>query len=326
VKGPEAEQRLRERIIDRTSEVLGEPPDQVVLAPPHTVLKTSSGKIRRAACRELYAGGRVSARRYPVWWQLAGLLGGSVLPWCRKLLAVGAHLIYGLYVWLLCGLLGPPTWLLTAIAPGPSFAWRVNRWAARQLLRLAGVELTVLGSEKLPAGPCVLVANHASYVDGLILFAAMPRPFRFVVKREFLNQPLARAYLRGLGAWFVERFDADRSVREPERMAAALRMGDSPAFFPEGTFGRATGLAPFRLGAFVAAVSARAPVLPVALRGTRTLLRDGQWLPRRGPVLVTVGPPVGPASETEDPFAAAVSLRDSARARILAGCGEPDAA
>ena len=72
---------LRARIVEATVAVLGEPPDEVVLAPPHTVLKTSSGKIRRAACRELYETGRVGAREHAAWWQVIRLISGSC---CRK--------------------------------------------------------------------------------------------------------------------------------------------------------------------------------------------------------------------------------------------------
>jgi len=73
-------------------------------------------------------------------------------------------------------------------------------------------------------------------------------------------------------------------------------------------------------------VAAQVAVLPVAICGTRALLREGQWLPRRGPIAVTIGSPVfPPSSPVPDAFAAAVALRDAARAHILAHCGEPDA-
>jgi len=316
---------LRARIVEVTVAVLGEPPDEVVLAPPHTVLKTSSGKIRRAACRELYEAGRVGARGHAAWWQVIRLVSGSLLPQAQRAATAGVHLLYGLYGWLLFALLAPPTWVLTALAPHPAAAWRVNRVAARIILSLAGIPLTVRGIEHLPRAPGVLVANHASYLDGIALFAALPTHFSFVAKREFLDQPVARIYLRGLGAQFVERFDARQSVEDASRMANVVIAGTSMAFFPEGTFRRMPGLGSFRLGAFAAAVAAQVAVLPVAIRGTRALLREGQWLPRRGPIAVTIGSPVFPPAPAPDAFAAAVALRDAARAHILAYCGEPEA-
>ncbi len=314
---------LRTRIAEVTVAVLGEPPDEVILAPPHTVLKTSSGKIRRAACRALYEAGQVGARGHAAWWQVIRLVAGSLLPQARRVATAAVHILYGLYGWLLFVLLAPPTWLLTALAPRPSAAWRVNRLAARFILRLAGVALTVRGIEHLPRAPCVVVANHASYLDGIALFAALPEHVSFVAKREFLDHLVARIYLRGLGAQFVERFDSRQSVEDASRMTSVVSAGNSLAFFPEGTFRRMPGVGAFRLGAFTAAVAAKVAVLPVAIRGTRALLREGQWLARRGPIAVTIGRPAfAPAT---DAFTAAVALRDTALAHILENCGEPSA-
>ena len=171
----------------------------------------------------------------------------------------------------------------------------------------------------------MLVANHASYLDGLVLIASLPVPFAFVAKRSLLDHAITRIYLRKLGAQFVERFDARQSVEDASRMAALAVGGASMAFFPEGTFGRMAGLGDFRLGAFAAAAAAKVAVLPVALAGTRAVLREGEWLARRGAIAVTIGDPVRPAVPPRDAFAEAVALRDAARAHILAHCGEPDA-
>ncbi len=316
---------LQARIVETCIAVLGEPPDAVVLAPVHAVLKTSSGKLRRAACRELHESGRVAKGGRATWWQVLRLVAGSLLPEARRLLMAGTHVLYGVYVGLLLAVVVPLAWVLTALSASPAMAWRVNRLAARTILGLAGMRLAVHGREHLPEGPCVLVANHASYFDGLALLAALPRPFAFVAKRSFLDHPVTRIYLQKLGTQFVERFDARQSVEDAARIAGVAAAGTSMAFFPEGTFRRASGLAAFRLGAFVAAVKAGAAVLPVAIRGTREALRDGQWLARRGAITVTIGSPVTADAQAPQAFAAAVALRDAARAHILAHCGEPDA-
>ena len=217
-----------------------------------------------------------------------------------------------------------PVWLLTALAPRPAIAWQVNRMAARLLLRLAGITLTVRGLEHLPRTACVLVANHASYLDGLALLASLPVHFSLVAKRELLDPAVARIYLRRLGAQFVERFDVRRSVGDARRLADVVKAGTSLALFPEGTFKRAPGLRAFRLGAFAAAVAAQVAVLPLAIHGTRALLPEGRWLVRRGTITVTLGSAVLPPAAAPDQFSAAVALRDAARAHILAHCGEAD--
>jgi 1-acyl-sn-glycerol-3-phosphate acyltransferase len=92
-------------------------------------------------------------------------------------------------------------------------------------------------------------------------------------------------------------------------------------FFPEGTFTRRSGLSEFFLGAFKVASDAGLTVFPGAIRGTRTMLRSDQWLPRRSPVSIDIAEPIRPAGND---FAAVLRLRDAAREAILSRCGEPD--
>jgi 1-acyl-sn-glycerol-3-phosphate acyltransferase len=172
------------------------------------------------------------------------------------------------------------------------------------VLRLGGVPLTVQHLQRLPAGPCVLVCNHASYTDGAILVAALPRALSFVAKVELGRRRIAGAYLRSLGSLFVERFDVARSVEDATRVAEHVRRGHSLAVFPEGTIVARPGLMPFHLGAFVAAARAGVPVAPVALEGSRTLLGEGHWWPRRTPLRVQIGEPLAvPGAATRPPAA-----------------------
>jgi 1-acyl-sn-glycerol-3-phosphate acyltransferase len=182
------------------------------------------------------------------------------------------------------------------------------------VLALAGCRLQVEGVERLPAaGAVVFAANHASYLDTVALFAAIPRDFRFVGKRELRGWPLGGAVIRRVGHLTVERADPSRSVADAERVSAALRGGTSLVFFPEGTFLEGPRLLPFRLGAFKSAVEAGCPVVPVAIRGTRAILPAGAWLPRRAPITVTLGVPVAPR---QSDWREIVRLRDAVRAAI----------
>jgi 1-acyl-sn-glycerol-3-phosphate acyltransferase len=316
---------LREAITRASVDILGEPPDDVALAPPHTVLKTSSGKIRRAASRDLYESGLVGSRLRTASWQVFHLAWGSMAPQARRWLAVLSDFAFGIYTWIAFACVAPVTLLLTAATTRPDLASKVNRTAARLLLKLAGIPCVVQGIENLPRGaPCVLVANHASYMDGIAVFAALPTRFSFVAKRELLDNTILRIYLKRLGVQFVERFAFQQSVEDAGRLADSLTEGKSLFFFPEGTFMRSPGLQPFHLGAFMAAAAARAPVVPVTLRGMRSILPDGRWLPRRRPIIVTIGNPIEPSEHTSDRFSAAIRMRDAARAEILRHCGEPD--
>ena len=315
---------LRESIGRASVEMLGEPPDDIVLAPPHTVLKTSSGKIRRSASRELYEGGHVGAASRAVWWQIARLTFSGLVAELRDWINVARGLVYGIYVALAFVLVGPATWLVTAFTRDERSAWRIGHRAARLFFRLIRIPLVVRGLENIPRGsPNVLVANHASFLDGLVIAAAIPEPYAFVAKRELRDHFVTRIFLERLGTRFVERFAAQQSVEDARRLANEAVCGKPLAFFPEGTFTRVAGLLPFRLGAFTAALQARVPVVPVAIRGSRAILREGQWIPRRGALVVTIGAPIAPPDEGES-FNAAVSLSEAARAHILAHCAEPD--
>jgi 1-acyl-sn-glycerol-3-phosphate acyltransferase len=319
---PETRQALRGRITAVATDLIGEPPDDVVLAPPHTVLKTSSGKIRRADSRRLYEAGRIGARAPGVRLQVTRLVLTAVLPELRRVLRRNLERLHAAWVWTLFVLVGAPTWLGVAVAPGLQRRWRIARTGNRALLRLSGTPLAVEGLEHLPAsGAFVAVANHSSYLDGYVLTAALPEPVRFVAKAELAGSFAVRTLLTRLGAQYVERFDLQRGIQDARRLAGIAREGKAVLFFPEGTFRRMPGLQPFHMGAFVAAAEAGVPVVPIAIRGTRSMLREGSWFPRRGRLRVTVCPPVVP----EGPgWPDAVALRDGARKALLGRVGEPD--
>jgi 1-acyl-sn-glycerol-3-phosphate acyltransferase len=318
---PEVLENLRRRIQEISIDLLAMPVDEVVLAPPRTVLKTSSGKIRRSAVRDLYEGGTLGRGSQALWWQVARLALSSALPQVRRWLKRIGESLYAGYAWTVFTILAPCVWLAMVLSPRSAWCWAVARGAGRLLGWLTGTSLSVQGLDNLPAGPCVLVANHASYLDAYVLAAAIPRNFSYVAKRELAANFLIRFVLERMDTLFVERFDLQRSAEEGKRVAQAVGAGRSLAFFPEGTFDRMPGLLPFHMGAFVAAAQAGVPVVPVAIRGTRSILRAYSWFPRRGAVRVTVGTPLFP--EGRD-WAAALKLRDQARQAILRYSGEPD--
>jgi 1-acyl-sn-glycerol-3-phosphate acyltransferase len=332
---------LRAAVQEAAVALLGEPADEVVLAPSHSVPKTSSGKVRRAASRELYLSGRLGRGRGAIAWQLAHLaLSGARVQLGSAARAAWAPL-YSACVWSIFGLIGVPLWLAVAVLPGQRRRRRLTRAAARLMFRCAGLPLRVSGLEQLAAaglgggarsgrgtGPgqdvgCLVAVNHASYLDAIALSAMLPADFAYVAKRELDDSFLSRVMMRRLGTLLVERFDVVQSAGEVPRAAAALAAGESLVIFPEGTFRRAVGLRSFRLGAFLAAAQAGAPIVPAALRGTRHVLRDDAVIFRRGPVELDLLPPLTPDGND---WPAALRLRDRVRAAMLERYGEPDLA
>jgi 1-acyl-sn-glycerol-3-phosphate acyltransferase len=302
-------------------DLIGLPVDEVVLAPPRTVLKTSSGKIRRAACREAYERGELGATARAPWLQLTRLAYRAVVMRAtqatRHLIDVG----WGLRALTVSACLAPWLWLTVVLAPQLAWRRRAGVAFARLALRLCGVSLRIQGSAQTPPGAKVFVANHASYLDGLFLMTALPHDVAFVAKQEFLGSPLLGPLLRRLGCVFIERHDMHGATTGERELQARLRAGESLVVFAEGTFRRDPGILPFHMGAFSAAAAAHAVVVPVAIRGTRTMLPDGATLPRPTSIDVILGDPLSP---DEVGWHAAVRLRSRARQHILSLVHEPD--
>jgi 1-acyl-sn-glycerol-3-phosphate acyltransferase len=312
---------LRHQAGQVAQEVLDTPLDDIVLVPPHGILKTTSGKIRRAATRDLYQSGLLGRPPPAPWRQIVDTLLASLGPQLRKISTRLRDFGYSFYAWSLLVPLYALVWLATVLIRQPGWNWRLTGRVARVYLRLIGVRVVVQGLANLPSEPCVAVANHASYLDGLVVMAALQRPFAFVAKRELAAQHLAGPYLRAIGTEFVERFEALRGVQDVQHLSALAKEGRSLFLFPEGTFSYGAGLRPFHLGAFLIAAAAESPVVPIAIRGTRTIFRGGSWLLHRGSVVLVIGEPVSPTGEG---WEAALGLQRTAREAILRHCGEPD--
>ena len=304
-----------------TTDIAGTPPDEVVLAPPSTVPKTSSGKIRRSAAKELYASGHIGPTRRPLWWQLMRLALSGVGPQMGRLGRLAREVLYAVWWWFVLAsavLLGS---LAILVLPRLAWRWSALRWVCRGTLAAMGVSVSSIGIERIPGRSAMLVFNHSSYADALVLAAVLPGEPAIVAKKELSGQLIAGSLLRRLGVPFVERYDVSGSLADAEALTTLARQGRVLVFFPEGTFTRRPGLSGFYLGAFKIAAEANLPVLPSTIRGTRSLLRSDQWFPRRVTVIVEIGEPVMPSGTD---FASMLQLRDEVRKSVLSRCGEPD--
>jgi 1-acyl-sn-glycerol-3-phosphate acyltransferase len=201
----------------------------------------------------------------------------------------------------------------------------VGCYCARAWLFVAGVRIDYVGSELLPTAPAIIVANHSSYIDGVLLKAVLPARFAFVIKKEMVRVPLAGLLLRRLGAEFVDRFNRHTGAMDARRLMRAASGGGSLVFFPEGTFTGRPGLSRFHGGAFTIAARARVAVVPLAIRGARQVLRGDSIWPRPGRVEIEILPSI-PPPDLQEAAAVANYQRDHSRAKILLALGEPDLA
>jgi 1-acyl-sn-glycerol-3-phosphate acyltransferase len=312
---------LQARAQEVTTDIAGTPPDEVVLAPPGTVPKTSSGKIRRSAAKDLYASGHIGPTRRSLGWQLLRLTLSSVGPQIRRSARLARDMLYAAWWWTILAIAFLSGSLAVLVLPRLTWRWSAIRWIGRATLAAMGIPVSVLGIERIESQRAMLAFNHSSYMDALVLAAVLPGEPAIVAKKELSEQFLTGSLLRRLDIPFVARFDVSGSLADAQALIALAREGRVLVFFPEGTFTRRAGLSGFYLGAFKVAAEANLLVLPGIIRGTRSLLRSDQWFPRRTPVTVEIGEPVIPSGTD---FSSVLQLRDEVRKRILSRCGEPD--
>ncbi len=323
-------QTLKNQISEISSDLIGLPPDEVILAPPHTVLKTSSGKVRRSSCRELYELNQLGQTSRSFWLQVARSALQSALPMTQRLLRGFVNGVYAVYVWALFLILTGVTWLAVMLLPTLKWRWRAAHGLARLLFFASGIKIVVNGLENLPpeSQVSVYVANHSSYLDSFAVVASIPQNFSFIAKHELSQKFFTSVALKRVGTKFVERFDKLRGAHDAHDIASTEHLTQSLFFYPEGTFTRVTGLQNFHMGAFVTAATTGMQVVPIAIRGTRSMLRPGTWVPRRGRITFTIGKAITSDVEVEagsgDSWAAAVNLREAAHQHIQAHCGEVD--
>jgi 1-acyl-sn-glycerol-3-phosphate acyltransferase len=243
-------------------------------------------------------------------------------------ISVPLRFIYGVYAALL--FLAVVVFALIGVILLPTLRLRrgTARIAARTFFAGAGMPVRLTGLGNIPEGQCVVVANHASYLDGVVMTAALPPRFGFVIKREMNDVPGAGLLLRRIGSEFVERFNRHKGATDARRVLRTAASGHSLVFFPEGTFTPEVGLGKFHTGAFAIAARAACPVVPTVILGTRRNMPATRILPRPGAIEVRFEAPItasaaGAAGEHED---AVIALRDRSRAVILAELGEPDLA
>ena len=312
---------LEERIRGAALDILDLPPDVVVLAPPRAIPKTSSGKIRRSAAKALFEANALNREPQGLWLQIAQLELAGLVNRARWFSRSTMAVLYAVYWWLILAKIALFVWPAVMIVPLRSWRHAIVARATRLWFFLTGIGLDVIGRPPGANDHVVIIANHASYLDGAVLGAAIPGELTFIAKQEFADQFFAGGFLRRLGTLFVHRVDTTAGIKGAEIIVAAAKAGNRLTVFPEGTLLRRPGVLEFRLGAFAAAAEAGIAVVPVSIHGTRTVLRGEQWFPRRGNIVVEIGRPINPRGKG---FEAAVHMRDEARAWILKHCGEAD--
>ncbi len=178
--------------------------------------------------------------------------------------------------------------------PRETVLFRLTYRVVRLFLRLY-FRFTVTGASHIPPGAALIMANHPSAIDPLILAAALPRRGRFIAAAEFLDMPVVGWAMRAYGVIPVRRGQVDLSVIKDA--ARALEAGALVVIFPEGRVSPMGGAV--KAGAGVLAARAGVPTVPAALLGTARALPLGRYIPRPVRVRVVFGPPLLPPSSPD---------------------------
>lgn len=199
---------------------------------------------------------------------------------------------------------------------GSVFDVALRSWA-RLLIRVAGVEVVEHGTENHGGAQRIFVANHVSWCDIPTLATIMTR-FKFVVKSELQRIPIFGAAIRAIGSVYVDRDNRSSSVESLRMAAEKIQQGASVVIFAEGTRGTQYALRPFKKGAFVLAINAQVPVVPIVMHGAIAILPRGGFRAKAGRVNVHFLEPVPTEGLTyEDRNTLAVTVRDRMAALLL---------
>lgn len=229
--------------------------------------------------------------------------------------------LYSLYVLFLAFLFLVPACIAVFVLPVVRWRWTAGHLALRMMMFCSHIELTVVGSNFIDAEPAaVIAANHASFIDGLVLTASFSTPVAFVIAEEFEHRPFIGGVLRGINAQFVRRGNPLQAAIDARRVIAWIVKGNRVVFFPEGTLDPRIGVRPFYLGAFVAAARTGAPVLPVGIAGTRSILEPGELCLHPGRIVVNVGAPISPTGHEKSQV---TQLCERTYKEVVRLCGEP---
>jgi 1-acyl-sn-glycerol-3-phosphate acyltransferase len=198
----------------------------------------------------------------------------------------------------------------------PRSARRMTAIWARLVLRSLGVDVTVCGAERCPAGAAVYAANHTSALDIPILFAFLPVDFRIIHKRSLYLVPVLGQYLYVSGHIGIHRGSAFRARKGLEVAAARVRGGTSVVVFPEGTRSPEGDVGTFKRSSFLPALEAGVPVVPLSLVGVKDVARGGLHV-QAGRVQLVVHSPIPTAGrELEE----AGALAEEVRRVVRTGC------
>lgn len=200
--------------------------------------------------------------------------------------------------------LAPPSMLWVLISGDTRLLYILSRFCIRTSGIIAGIRVHTVGREKiLPGETYIFLSNHQGNIDGPVLCHAIPRDWKALIKIEMMRLPVFSLVLRQVAFVPIDRTNPKKARMGIDKGADLLASGNSFIAFPEGTRSRDGRLGQFKKGAFVMAIKAQSPVIPVTITGSAAIQPPGSYTIKPGCVGVIFHEPItteGMALEDRD--------------------------
>jgi 1-acyl-sn-glycerol-3-phosphate acyltransferase len=212
-------------------------------------------------------------------------------------------------------ILGPILLLYTLITGNPDLIFRAGVGGVYVISRVVGLRVEIEGREKVPAGACLFLANHTSFMDAAPLIFAIHRRVCILAKKSLFSIPITGWAFRVAGFVPVDRSNREAAVASMMLAAERMKQGNSFLAYPEGTRSYDGRLLPFKKGVFAMAIQAGVPIVPMALAGAHKIAPKKSLRVRPGEVVVRFGDAIDASQYT-------MERRDALAKRVRAAIAE----
>ena len=172
---------------------------------------------------------------------------------------------------------------------------RIVQWAFKVIVRLAGIELTVIGEENVPDEPVLFIGNHRSYFDIVITYARCKNLTGYIAKDGLEKVPILSIWMKRLYCLFLNRQDIKEGMKTILKGIDQIKHGISMCIFPEGTRNdNPKELLPFKEGSFKLALKTGCPIIPIAMTNTPKIYEAQAPLLKKTHVVLHYGKPILP--------------------------------
>lgn len=172
---------------------------------------------------------------------------------------------------------------------------RLVQWAFKMIIKLAGIELTVIGEENISEGPVLYIGNHRSFFDVPITYPRCPIRTGYIAKKEMEKVPLLSTWMKRLHCLFLDRNDLKQGLKTILTAIEKVKSGISICIFPEGTRNKnedELDMLPFHEGSFKIAAKANCPIIPMAISGSADIWENHFPRVKKTHIILEYGKPI----------------------------------